>query len=219
MIEIQKFVFNSFQENSFVLYNERGECILIDPGCYSSEEEQLMVQFIEENNLKPIRIINTHGHVDHILGVEYLSQKYSLPLEIHEEDKRLTELSPSYGSMYGFEVKVPSNIKTSLSDEMEIEFGESKLRLLHVPGHSPGSIAIFAENEKFVIVGDVLFKGSIGRTDLPGGDYDTLMKSIFQKLVPLGDEVTVYSGHGPETSIGYERISNPFILDSFETLT
>lgn len=218
MIKIQKFIFNSFQENTFVLYNENNECIVVDAGCYQPHEEQELVDFIESRELKPVRLINTHGHVDHILGVQFLSQKYKLPLEIHTGDLRLVQVSDNYGSMYGFEVKVPTNIETNLVDEMELKFGGSNLKLFHVPGHSPGSVAIYAPKENFVIVGDVLFKGSIGRTDLPGGDYPTLMKSIFNKLLVLDESVTVYSGHGPETSIGYEKRSNPFILDSFETL-
>ena len=218
MIKIQKFIFNSFQENTFILYNENNECIIIDAGCYQAHEEDELVDFIESRELKPVRLINTHGHVDHILGVQFISQKYNLPLEIHSGDLRLVEVSDNYGGMYGFQVKVPTKIETNLVDDMEIKFGDSILKLFHVPGHSPGSMAIYAPKENFVIVGDVLFKGSIGRTDLPGGDYPTLMKSIFNKLLSLDDSVTVFSGHGPETSIGYEKMSNPFILDSFETL-
>ena len=213
MIKIEKFVFNSFQENTFVLYNEANECIIVDAGCYTPDEEQHLTSYIENNNLNPVRLINTHGHVDHVLGVEFLSKKYDLPLELHTDDKHLAETAQSYGTVFGFDATPISTIETALEDGMEINFGESSLTLFHVPGHSPGSIALFAPAEKFVVVGDVLFNGSIGRTDLPGGDYDTLMESILTKLLPLGDDVTVYSGHGPESSIGYEKISNPFIIE------
>ncbi|MEA3446326.1 MAG: MBL fold metallo-hydrolase [Bacteroidota bacterium] len=214
MIKIKQFIFNSFQENTFVLYNENNECIIIDAGAYDQHEQEELIAFIESRELKPLRLINTHGHVDHILGVQFLSRKYKLPLEIHEGDLRIVEMSANYGSMYGFDVDVPSNIDTGLVDGMAFNFGESILKLMHVPGHSPGSIAIYAPAEKFVIVGDVLFKGSIGRTDLPGGDYDILMRSIFDKLLTLDAEVVVYPGHMGETSIGYEKMSNPFILEA-----
>ncbi len=214
MIKIKKLVFNSFQENTFVLYNEKDECIIIDSGAYEKHEQQELIDFIESNNLKPIGLMNTHGHVDHILGVQFLSEKYSLPLRVNSGDKKMVETADGYGSIYGFNVNVPKNIETNLEDGMLIEFGENTLKLLHVPGHSPGSIAFYADAEKFIIVGDVLFHGSIGRTDLPGGDYDTLMKSIFEKLLVLNDDTTVYTGHGPETSIGMEKMSNPFIIDA-----
>ena len=217
MIKVEKFVFNSFQENTYLLFDETKECIIIDAGCYDTFEKERIVKFIDDNNLKLVKLVITHGHVDHVLGLEYLSKKYNLTIEMHEEDIKLLKNVESYGGLYGFEVEGPKNISANLIDGGSISFGNSRLNILHVPGHSPGSIALHSPIDNFVIVGDVLFKGSIGRTDLPGGDYDILMNSIGSKLMTLDENTMVYSGHMGETTIGIEKRSNPFITEFFGT--
>jgi hydroxyacylglutathione hydrolase len=218
MIKVDRLVFNDFQENTFIISAENGDAIIVDPGCYSAREEENLVNFLKDNELKPVRLINTHGHIDHILGVSFVCERFNLRLELHKGDLPLVKNAPSYGTLWGFEVKELPEVDTSITDKTEITLGDEKLILLPVPGHSPGSIAIYSHENKFVIVGDVLFKGSIGRTDLLGGDYDVLMKSIGTQLMTLDEDVTVHSGHGPSTSIGYEKRSNPFVTEYFSNL-
>lgn len=211
MIKIKIFVFNPFQENTFVLSDETSECIIVDPGCYSLQEKNALDDYITSNTLKPVKIISTHGHVDHVLGTRHLVSKYSVPFEIHENDQQLLNDAQKLGVAFGFNVEEPPSVSSYLLENTNVEFGESKLQILHVPGHSPGSVALFCAEQKFVIVGDVLFKGSIGRTDLPGGSYDMLMKSIFSKLMTLPEDTEVFPGHGPATTIHDEALSNPFL--------
>ncbi len=218
MIKVHRLVFNDFQENTYVLSAENGECIIVDAGCYSEDEQQVLVDFLKDNKLKPVRMINTHGHIDHILGAAFVCEEYGLKLELHEEDVPLVKNAPSYGSVWGFVVNKLPELDTAITNMEEVTLAENTLKLMHVPGHSKGSIAIYSEEDKFVLVGDVLFKGSIGRTDLPGGDYDILMKSIGTKLIVLDEETVVYSGHGPASSIGMEKRSNPFITDYFSNI-
>lgn len=211
MIKIKIFVFNPFQENTFVLSDETGECIIVDPGCYSIEEKAILDKYIDEASLNPVKIVNTHCHVDHILGSHHLVTKYSLPFEAHAEDSKLLNDAQKHGIVFGFNVEDPPPITGYLVDNALITFGHSQLKVLHVPGHSPGSVALYCQEQNFVIVGDVLFKGSIGRTDLPGGNYDVLMKSIFSKLMNLPADTQVFPGHGPSTTIHDEALSNPFL--------
>lgn len=211
MIKIKIFIFNPFQENTYLLYDESGEAVIIDPGCFSAQEEIMLVNFIEEYKLKPVRILNTHCHIDHILGNQYLSKKYQIQVEAHKDDEFLAKNAKNYGSSFGIQLKDTPNIDIFISEQDVILFGNSKLLIVHVPGHSPGGIVFYNKAESFMIVGDVLFQDSIGRTDLPGGNYNHLISSIKNKLFPLGDEMIVYPGHGPSTTIGNERISNPFL--------
>ncbi len=211
MITIKTFVFNAFQENTYLLYDETKECIIIDAGCYIENERNEISSFISDNNLTPKFLLNTHCHIDHILGNNFLAEKYNLKLRAHKDDSVLLANAVSYGSVYGFEIAEPVKIENEVDEQSEIKFGNSSLKPLYVPGHSPGSLAYYSAEDNFVIVGDVLFAGSIGRTDLPGGDYDTLINSINSKLLPLGDNVKVYTGHGPYTTIGAEIHSNPFL--------
>ena len=217
MIKVEKFVYNSFQENTYVLFDETNECIIVDAGCYEDYEKENLVSFLDSKSLKPVHLICTHGHIDHILGMEFLCKKYNLYLEVHKGDLRIIEMVSTYGTMYGFDVETPSNVKGILEDGGKVLFGNSELDILHVPGHSAGSIALLSKEDKFAIVGDVLFKGSIGRTDLPGGDYDIIMDSIGRKLMTLDENTIVYSGHMSETTIGIEKRSNPFITEYFGT--
>ncbi len=212
MIQIQSLTFNPFAENTFVLFDETKECIIIDPGCYEPHEEETLATFISNNGLKPVKIVNTHCHIDHVLGVKFVAEKWDLGFEFHKLDMPVFESTKKVADMYSIpNVKLPIE-PTGFVDEGDlVEFGQSKLELLFVPGHAPGHIAFLSREQKFVIGGDVLFYGSIGRTDLPGGDHATLISNIKSKLLPLGDDYTVYCGHGPETNIGFERENNPFL--------
>ena len=211
-MEIHQITFNTFQENTFILWDNTTDCIIIDPGCYERNEELELVDFINKNNLNPVKLINTHCHIDHILGNKFVSEKWDLELYINKIDLPLLEGSGDIARMYGFENYKGSPYPKHYLEEGDIlEFGESKLEILFTPGHAPGHICLFNKEEGFIVSGDVLFNGSIGRTDLPGGDFDTLIESIKTKLMTLQDETIVYCGHGPSTSIGRERLSNPFL--------
>ncbi len=217
MIKIKRLVFNNFQVNTYILYNDKGNCIIIDPGCSNDSENKTLSDFISCNNLKPSRLLLTHGHIDHILGASFVIKQYDLPLEVHKEDLHMIELSPAYAGNFGLTINIPKRIEASLAEGDTIKFDDSEIKIIHIPGHSPGSVAFYSAEEKFIIVGDVLFKGSIGRTDLPGGNYDVLMESIGTKLMTLNEDTTVFSGHMGETTIGIEKRSNPFITDYFGT--
>jgi hydroxyacylglutathione hydrolase len=211
MCKIEIFTFNAFQENTYVLYDETKECVIIDPGCSTRLEEKRLVTFIESNGLKPVRLLMTHGHIDHMLGNWYISDKYQLEVEIHRDEVVVLNSSPQIGQMYGIPVQ-PSPEATKFIEEGDLlTFGNTTLKALLTPGHSPASISFYCEAGNFVIGGDVLFRQSIGRTDLPGGNFDTLINSIKTQLYPLGDAVKVFPGHGPDTTIGYEKKYNPFL--------
>ena len=212
MIQIQSLTFNPFAENTFVLFDETKECIIIDPGCFDANEEETLSAFISNNNLNPVRLVNTHCHIDHVLGVDFVAKKYNLGFEFHKLDMPVFESTERVAEMYQIpNVKLPIKPTGFLDETDTVKFGNSELEILFVPGHAPGHIAFYNKDEKFVIGGDVLFYGSIGRTDLPGGDHNTLIENIKSKFFPLGDDFTVYSGHGPETNMGFERENNPFL--------
>ncbi|MCK5171611.1 MAG: MBL fold metallo-hydrolase [Bacteroidales bacterium] len=210
MTKIKVFVFNPFQENTFLLYDESNECIIIDAGCNEEHEFKELDSFITENNLTLKLIINTHCHIDHIMGNAYLVDKYNVPSIAHKEDMPLLERSNDMAMAFEFNIQEPPIPNKFVNEDDEINFGNTTLKVKHVPGHSPGSIALYNEKEQFVIVGDVLFKGGIGRTDLPGGDYDTLIASINDKLFTLNSDVVVYSGHGESSTIAHEKSTNPY---------
>ncbi|MCF6240618.1 MAG: MBL fold metallo-hydrolase [Bacteroidales bacterium] len=207
---IKTFIFNPFQENTYLLYDETGEAVIIDPGCYSKSEEEQLSNFISSNNLKLKHLLNTHSHIDHILGNRFISKTYNLPVQSHREDEFLIARAQEQAVLFGMQIDAPPAVGKYIDESNTIKFGKSVLKITHAPGHSPGSLVFYNEDERFMIVGDVLFNQSIGRTDLPGGNLDTLLKSIFTKLFPLGDDMKVYPGHGTTTTIGQERISNPF---------
>jgi len=212
MIKIQTFTFNPFAENTYVLFDETKTCIIIDPGSYEDTEKEQIVDFIETNELKPLKIVNTHCHIDHIFGIAHLCERYNLDLEIHQDDMPVLNSTGSVAQLYGLpNVDIPPTPVGYFDEGEQIEFGNSSLDILFTPGHSPGHVVFYNKEQKFVIGGDVLFYGSIGRTDLPGGDYDTLIASIKNKVLPLGDDFQVHSGHGPVTNIGFEREQNPFL--------
>jgi len=216
MTEVHSFVFSPFSENTYIIYDDTKECIIIDPGCYSVTERKLLSNFITNNQLKPVRLINTHCHIDHVFGNRYVAETYHLPLEIHEGEIPVLESVAMVAQMYGIpnvQQSPDPDPKKFIKDGDIIKFGNTELEVLFTPGHSPASISFYCKKGAFVIGGDVLFQGSIGRTDLPGGDYDTLMQSIFNKFLTLPNETVVYSGHGHPTSIRSERKANGFILD------
>ena len=211
MITIQGFTFNPFQENTYLLYDDTKECVIIDPGCSNDEERKELIEFITEEGLKPVRLLNTHCHIDHVFGNTFISKKYNLGLEIHKEDLQVLHSLPQVSHLYGLNAEPSVEPSVFLNEGDQIKFGNSVLDIVFTPGHSPGSICFISHAEKFVIGGDVLFHGSIGRTDLPGGDHETLLTSIRKKLFILDDEFTVFSGHGDETTIGFEKKHNPFL--------
>ncbi|OQY05945.1 MAG: hypothetical protein B6I20_00065 [Bacteroidetes bacterium 4572_117] len=210
-MKIKTFVFNPFQENTYLLYDETGEAVIIDPGCYAKSEEESLLSFIKENNIKLKHLLNTHSHIDHILGNQFVAKQFKLSLQSHKADVPLIERAKDQGAVFGIKTDKPPMPGKYLDEGMQIQFGNSVLDIIHAPGHSPGSLVFYNTKEKFMVVGDVLFNEGIGRTDLPGGNYDVLIDSIKNKLFPLGDDMEVYSGHGSTTTIGHERISNPFL--------
>jgi hydroxyacylglutathione hydrolase len=211
MITIHSFTFNPFYENSYILSDESGECVIIDPGCHISEEEQELEEYIREKGLKPVKLLNTHCHVDHVFGNQFVADKWKLGLEIHKSDVPVLDSFAKVCQMYGFNGGPQPEPAHFFEDGDSITFGNTTLHILFTPGHSPGSVCFYHKEEKFVIGGDVLFQNSIGRTDLPGGDFSTLEKSIRTKLYTLPDDVKVYPGHGPATTIGYEKVNNSFV--------
>ena len=211
MIQIKSFVFNPFSENTYVLHDETGEAVIIDPGCYDKAELKQLYDYIETNSLKPVRIINTHAHIDHVLGVAAVKVKYNIPFSLHRIDEPLLKAVKTYASNYGFTHFDEPEIDSYIDEGDTVTFGNSSLRILFVPGHAPGHVAFVHDEQQFVIGGDVLFRQSIGRTDLPGGDLEILLDSIRTKLFTLADGYTVYAGHMQPTTIGYEKKNNPFL--------
>ncbi len=210
-MEISTFTFNDFEENTYILHDDSLECIIVDPGCSNLKEENQISEYINSRKLKPVKLINTHCHIDHVLGNKYIADKYNLKLEAHKGEIPVLEANLIVANMYGVDYTPSPPINHYIDETDIIQFGDTRLEVLFTPGHSPASISLFHKASKQLIAGDVLFKGSIGRTDLPGGDFDTLIKSIKSKFYPLGDDVLVYSGHGPSTSIIEEKIRNPFL--------
>jgi hydroxyacylglutathione hydrolase len=210
MMQVQHFVFNPFMENTYVLFDETEECIIIDPGCYERDEENHLADFIARKKLTVKKLINTHCHIDHVLGNAFVKEKFGVPLYIHPLEEHQLGAVKSYAPNYGFARYHDSTAEGFINEGDVVTFGNQQLEVLFVPGHSPGHIALYRKESKVIIGGDVLFENSIGRTDLPGGDFDTLIASIHQKFFTLPDDVTVYCGHGSETSIGFEKRTNPF---------
>jgi len=210
MISIETLVFNPFEENTYIVFDETMECLIIDPGCYTTEEESKLVNLIENKELIPKLLINTHCHIDHVLGNSFVSATYNLPLQVPKADNDTLEAVPSYAATYGFPNYIHIPADRLIETNEKFTFGNSNLDVLFVPGHSVGHIALVNVEERVCLSGDVLFNGSIGRTDLPGGNFDMLIKSIHEQLFDLPDDTTVYPGHGITTTIGHEKKTNPF---------
>lgn len=211
MLYIQPFTFNPFQENTYLLINEKKECWIVDPGMYDNNETNFLLDYIAENALTPKAIINTHAHIDHILGINALKEKYNLPFSLHEKDMPVLNSARQSAAMFGFTFGDIPKVDSYLQEGEPLKLGEDTIEVRFAPGHSPGSVVFYYEPGEWLIGGDVLFAGSIGRTDLPGGNFDTLISSIQTQLLTLPDETTVYSGHGPATTIGSECANNPFL--------
>jgi glyoxylase-like metal-dependent hydrolase (beta-lactamase superfamily II) len=208
-VQVSVFQFNAFQENTYVVSNAQGEALIFDPGCYSKEEENTLSDFIEENELSVLAILYTHAHIDHILGAAFVQRKYQAPAYLHALDHSTWTSVASYAHVYGFEGYQMQDLPSQeLSDYQELNIGSFRMKVRHTPGHAPGHVVYYFEEDQFVINGDVLFKGSFGRVDLPGGDIEILKSSIFNILFKYPEETVVYCGHGPETTIGQEKRTN-----------
>jgi hydroxyacylglutathione hydrolase len=211
MSNLHSFVFGPFQENTYIIASSNKECWIIDPGCYGDEERDKLQKFIADQGLKPVKLINTHGHLDHVFGNKFVADTYGLMPVIHPLEKEILAYAPVAGVMYDlpFDHYEGEVIYVEEGDALTLE--ELSFKVLLTPGHSPGSISLYSATEGILISGDVLFQGSMGRTDLPGGDHSTLIQSIRNKLFPLPEDTKVYSGHGPMTTIGFEKKNNPFL--------
>lgn len=213
MLAIQPFIFNPFYENTYVVYNASGEAFLIDPGNQTPEETRQLSDFIEEHHLKIKYNLLTHAHIDHIMGLQWAYDTYQVPVLMHEADREILEMCSLTAQKYGGQMAVPQVAIDYLKEGDKLQLGEAVLEVLHLPGHSPGSIGFYHPAAHWIISGDVLFQGSIGRTDLYKGDYHQLIDSIKSKLLNLAPQTQVFSGHGEETTIGFEKQHNPFLAD------
>lgn len=210
MIQIHSFVFNPFQENTYILFDETRDALIVDPGCYDRDEQEELSAFIKSNDLKVKVLINTHCHVDHVLGNSFVKDRYKVELGIHPIELSLLRAVKSYAFNYGFAGYHGTEPEYYLNEGDKVKFGNSELQVLFVPGHAPGHIALYSKEQAFCLGGDVLFNRSIGRTDLPGGNFETLINSIQTKLFALPDNTIIFPGHGPSTTIGEEKHYNPY---------
>ena len=213
-MKIARLIFNPLQENTYVVWDESLEAVVIDAGNMSERENAILEQFLSERGLKPVYALNTHGHFDHLMGVEFLRQRYGAKFAVSSKDKFLVENATQSAELFGVRAgDMPEKIDVDLEGMQSISFGQSELQIISTPGHTPGHVAFYEPEAKLLFTGDTLFRESIGRTDLPGGDYSWIMKSILDKIIPLGDEVKVYPGHGETTDIGHESMYNPFVVE------
>ena len=210
MFTLQAFVFNFASENTYILYNENKNAWIVDPGNFTEKETEAIDHFIKDQQLNIVRIVLTHAHIDHVMGLQWAVDNFKLPVTMHEDDKEVLDLLPMSGSRFGITVKPVTAEFHFISENDELDFDGEKFKIYHVPGHSPGSVVYHNESQKFVISGDVLFQGSIGRTDLFKGNYEQLISGIKTKLFVLDPETQVFSGHGNPTTIGFEKDYNPF---------
>lgn len=213
-MKLARFEFSLFGINTYVVYDPASkECAIIDPGISNEEERRAMRNFIESNGLHVKYIINTHIHIDHAIGNKWAEETFNVPVYAHPDDAMLGERLKEQALMFGLSLRADKAlIGEELSDGQILRIGDGELKVIHVPGHSPGSIALYDKDDGFLISGDALFNGSIGRTDLPGGSFKQLIKSIKDNLLTLPDDTIVYPGHGPETTIGKEKRSNPYLI-------
>ncbi len=208
---IKSFIFNDFQENTYVLYDDTRQCVIVDPGCYTKHEEQALADFIAQNNLQPVKLINTHCHIDHVLGNAFVAHKYNLSLYLHKDELKTYQQTARWADVFGLVMQdIPTQL-VYLNQGDTVSFGNTQLEVLFTPGHSIVSLTFVNHTSKTIVCGDVLFYQSIGRTDLPGGNHATLIQSIKEKLLTLPNDYVVYSGHGIKTTIGNERAHNPFL--------
>lgn len=213
MLTIKTFTFNPYQENTYLLYNESGNAIIIDPGMYGEQDQEELTTFITDNGLKPTILLNTHCHIDHVLGNSFVHEKFGLLPQFHEDEVPILVAVQNYAPQMGFRYDISPIGETFLNDGDTVSLDNDELKVILAPGHSPAHICFYSADQKFLIGGDVLFRNSIGRTDLPGGNHQQLLGSIKAKLYTLPDDTVVYPGHGPSTTIGFEKNSNPFIRE------
>lgn len=211
MFTVKAFTFSPVQENTYVLYNDKGNAFIIDPGCYFEEERNTLAQFLQQNKLQPVKLLNTHCHLDHVFGNKWVYETYGLELHLHPNEQQVLAYAPTSGLMWNLPFDNYNGPFHFLNEGDELLLDDDQLKVLFAPGHAPGHVCFYCEKQGFVIGGDVLFRESIGRTDLPGGNHETLLNSIRTQLFTLPDETVVYSGHGPTTTIGYEKKHNPFL--------
>ncbi|WP_345953929.1 MBL fold metallo-hydrolase [Mucilaginibacter sp. PAMB04168] len=210
MASIRAFSNNPYQENTYILYDDSGECAIIDPGMYTAAEQNAVVNFISSNQLKPVLLLNTHCHIDHVLGNKFVFDQYGLKPQFHEGELVVLQAMPVWAQQSGIRYELSPLPDTYLPESGTITFGNTTLELIFAPGHSPAHLCFYSKDDALLVGGDVLFSGSIGRTDLPGGNHTQLLQNIREKLFTLPSNVVVYPGHGPETTIGLERETNPF---------
>lgn len=215
MTRIASFTFNPFYENTYIIYDETGECVVVDPGCYTKEEREELADFISRQQLKPKYLLNTHCHIDHVLGNQFVADTWQVPLVMHKDELPVLHEVVNYAPTMGIYYQPSPEPSRFVEEGDVISFGNTELKVFYTPGHSPATVCFYCEKEKILVSGVVLFYDSIGRTDLPGGDYDTLISSIKTKLFVLPDDVTVYAGHMQSTTIGRERRLNPFLNGTF----
>jgi len=211
MIKIKKFTFNPVRENTYVLFDETNDCVIIDPGMYDSEEQNEFHRFIKDNNLKPVLLLNTHCHYDHVFGNKFVFDNWSLKPQFHQGELFVLQAIPGYVPQMGLHYELSPEPEVFLPETGTVSFGNSVLELIFAPGHSPAHLCFYAKEDNFLIGGDVLFYNSIGRTDLPGGNHAQLISNIKNNLFILPDDCEVYPGHGPATTIGFEKLHNPFL--------
>ena len=210
MLQIHSFTFNPFQENTYVVSDETRECVIIDPGCHNYQERKTLKDFIDSQNFKVVFLLNTHAHIDHVLGNEYVKRTYNVPLHLHKKEIQVLENASQRADFYGFPNYEGSTVDVFIEEGDIIKFGNSTLEVIFVPGHAPGHVAFLNREQKICLSGDVLFRGSVGRTDFPLCNHQDLMDSIRHKLYLLDDETVVYPGHGGTTLIGTEKLTNPY---------
>lgn len=211
MLNVNFFTFNAFDENTYLIANDKKQCWIVDPGMYGEDEIKVMTDYISSKQLQPQAIINTHAHLDHIFGADALKDKYKIPFGLHEQELPVLDMAASSGAMFGFNFPVAPVPDFFIKEGEALKLGDDVLQVFFTPGHSPGSISFYYPQGNWVISGDVLFSGSIGRTDLPGGNFDTLIRSVRTQLFTLPGATTVLSGHGDATTIAQEQKHNPFL--------
>ena len=213
-MKIARLIFNPIQENTYIVWDSTLEAAIIDAGNMGERENAILDKFIADNGLKPVLAINTHGHFDHLMGVEFLRSRYGAKFAVSSKDKFLVESAKQNAAMFGIGGgNIVEVIDVDLEGMESIKFGQTELQIITTPGHTPGHVVFYEPQAKVLFTGDTLFRESIGRTDLPGGDYSWIMNSILEKIMPLGDEVQVYPGHGDTTDIGHESMYNPFVVE------
>ena len=212
-MNIHRFVFNPIQENTYLLWDSTGECIIVDAGNFSAREDRMLSDFIAQKGLRPVAAVNTHGHFDHTLGVRYVKETYGVPFMLSAKDAFLLNNAATSASIFGVQAGELPAADEDLDTAEQVRFGDTVLRIIPVPGHTPGHVALYEPESKSLFTGDTLFRESIGRTDLPGGDYSWIMRSILENILPLGDDVKIYPGHGESSDLGHESLYNPFIVE------